>query len=80
MVELIQQNWNRNQGIVGTTIVRFTITRNGTIELVQVERTSGFQALDDAAQLALLRTRLPELPPQYSNPALGVHVTFEYRR
>ena len=39
-----------------------------------VERPSGFVALDYAAQRALLLTRLPELPPQFPNPSLTVHV------
>jgi hypothetical protein len=37
-------------------------------------------ALDYAAQRALLLTRLPELPPQYPNPNLTLHVTFQYQR
>jgi len=28
----------------------------------------------------LLITRLPELPPQYPNATLPVHITFEYQR
>jgi TonB family protein len=80
MVALIQQNWQPNQGISGSTVMKFTITRNGSIQAVNVERPSGFVALDLAAQQALLRTRLPELPLQFPNPTLSVHVTFEYQR
>ena len=39
-----------------------------------------FVALDYAAQRALLLTRLPELPAQFPNPSLTVHVTFQYQR
>lgn len=80
MVSLVQRNWDRNQGVTGSTLMKFTITRRGSIEGVMVERPSGFIALDYAAQRALLQTRLPELPPQYPNPTLGVHVTFDYQR
>lgn len=80
MIALIQQNWQSNQGVVGSTVARFTITRSGTIQGVMVERPSGFIALDLAAEQALLRTRLPELPPQFPNPTLTVHITFEYQR
>lgn len=80
MVTLVQQNWQRNQGVAGSTLMKFTITRRGSIEGVVVERPSGFVALDYAAQRALLLTRLPELPPQYPNPTLGIHVTFDYQR
>jgi TonB family protein len=80
MVSLIQQNWQSKQGVAGATIMRFTITRRGSIEGVQVFQTSGFVALDLAAQQALLRTRLPELPPQYPNQTLTMRVTFDYSR
>ena len=80
MIALIQQNWMSNQGIAATTIVRFTITRSGSIQGVMIAQPSGFLALDLAAQQALLRTRLPELPPQFSNPTLTVNITFEYQR
>jgi TonB family protein len=80
MVALIQQNWQSNQGVAGSTVMRFTITRGGSIEQVQVYQPSGFVALDLAAQQALLRTRLPELPPQYPNQTLTMRVTFEYQR
>jgi TonB family protein len=80
MTQLIQRNWQQNQGVVGSTLMKFTITRAGSIEGVMVERPSGFIALDLAAQRALLLTRLPDLPPQFPNPSLTVHVTFEYQR
>lgn len=80
MVALVQQNWQRNQGVAGSVLMKFTITRRGSIDGVVVERPSGFVALDYAAQRALLLTRLPELPPQYPNPTLGIHVTFDYQR
>lgn len=80
MVALIQQNWMSNHGITANVIVRFTITRSGSIQGVQLYEPSGFVALDLAAQQALLRTRLPELPPQYPNPSLTMRITFEYQR
>jgi TonB family protein len=80
MIGLIQQNWRSNQGVAGSTVMRFTITRSGSIEGVQVFQPSGFVALDLAAQQALLRTRLPELPPQYPNPTLTMRITFDYQR
>lgn len=80
LITLVQQNWQAKQGVAGSTVMRFTITRRGSIEGVQVFQTSGFLALDLAAQQALLRTRLPELPPQYPNQTLTMRVTFEYLR
>ena len=80
MVTLIQRNWQSNQGVAGSTLMQFTITRGGSIQGVMIERPSGFVALDLAAERALLLTRLPELPIQFPNPTLTVHLTFEYRR
>ena len=80
MVTLIQRNWQLNQGVRGVTLMKFTITRGGSIQDVMVERPSGFLALDLAAERALLTTRLPELPPAFPNPSLTVHITFEYQR
>jgi len=60
--------------------MKFTISRTGTIENVQVEQSSGFLAHELTAQRALLLTRLPELPIQYPNPNLGIHMIFEYQR
>ena len=80
MVRRIQSNWNQNQGLVGSTGMRFTIQRDGTIQDIQLERPSGFQVLDDAARRALLLTRLPPLPAPFTHPSLTVHVTFDYQR
>ena len=80
MVTIIQRNWQSNQGVAGTVIMKFTITRAGTIESVQVEQPSGFQVHELNAQRALLLTRLPELPIQYPNASLTVHMRFEYQR
>jgi TonB family protein len=80
MIALVQQNWQQNQGVTGSTLMKFMITRTGSIRDVMVEQPSGFVALDLAAQQALLRTRLPELPPQFPNPTLTVHMKFEYQR
>src|SRR5882672_2890703 len=80
MATLIQNNWQSKQGMTGSVIMKFTITRGGAIENVQVEQSSGFQVHELASQRALLLTRLPELPIQYPNPTLTVHMRFEYQR
>jgi len=80
MVTLIQRNWDSKQPAAGSVIMKFTVTRAGTVENVQVEQSSGFVAHELTAQRALLLTRLPELPIQYPNPTLTVHMRFEYQR
>lgn len=80
MAELVTQNWNGKQGLVGLTTMMFTIQRDGRIEGIQIEKGSGFIVLDTEAARALRNTRLPPLPSRYSNPTLTVHLEFAYER
>jgi TonB family protein len=80
MAELVKQNWNGNHGLVGVTTMMFTVTRDGRIEAVKLEKSSGFTVLDTEAGRALRVTRLPPLPSRYTNPTLTVHLEFAYER
>lgn len=81
MIERIRTNWNARAEAVGETMIKFTIQRDGQIQGVEVERSSGFTALDINAQRALLVTRtLPPLPAAFPNPTLTVHLNFQYSR
>lgn len=80
MSAFIQRSWEQNQGLVGSTTMKFTILRNGTIQDPQIEKSSGFIALDNAAMRALQLTRLPPLPAAFPNPTLTVHLRFDYQR
>jgi len=76
----ILSNWDSRQGAAGRVHMRFVIQRDGRIVDVTVEDTSGVQTLDLYARRALTLTKLPALPPAYTEPALAVHLYFEYRR
>lgn len=80
MQDLINRNWSSKQQTEATTIMKFTIQRDGTLTNIQIERSSGQPTLDFMAQRALMLTKLPPLPAPYTNPSLGVHVTFEFLR
>lgn len=80
MVTMIRRSWDQNQGVVGSTTMQFTILRNGVIQSPQVEKSSGFVVLDNAAMRALQLTRLPPLPAAFENPTLTVHLRFDYQR
>lgn len=81
VVQRIQQNWSSKQNMAGATLVKFTIQRDGTLADVQVERPSGFVALDMTAHRAVMITqRVPPLPAQFPNQTLTVHLKFEYQR
>ena len=80
LVTFIQRSWDNNQGVVGSTTLKFTIARDGTIQAPQVEKPSGFIALDNSAMRAVQITRLPPLPAAFQNPTLTVHMRFDYQR
>jgi TonB family protein len=81
MLQLIQKNWNGQQAVSGQSQVKFTIQRDGTLTAIELERPSGYFALDRAAQRAVLVTgRLPPLPRQFTEGHLTVHLIFRYQR
>jgi TonB family protein len=81
MIQLIQRNWNGRQATPGATLMKFTIQRDGRLTNVELERSSGYFALDQTAQRSLLVTRqLPPLPGAFPEPTLTVHLTFQYER
>lgn len=81
MVSMISQNWNQFQQVPGETVMKFTILRDGRITSVEVEKPSGYIALDLAARRALeVTAQLPALPAAYPEPQLVVHLSFQYKR
>lgn len=77
----IRRVWNSRHGVAGQTVVKFTIQRDGLITDVEIERSSGYLVLDEAARRAVLLARqLPPLPAVFDRPALTVHLNFEYQR
>jgi len=81
MVQMIQANWKRNQGASGTVQMKFTIRRDGLIMNVEVEKPSNIAMLDLESQRALLNTKqLPQLPREFTENTLTVHLIFEYQR
>ena len=81
MVSLIRERWDSNQETAGAAVVRFTVRRDGGIDAVGVDRSSGYTALDQSARRAILLTReLPPLPALFTEDSLTVRLTFEYQR
>lgn len=63
----------------GHLIVSFTILRDGTVRNPQIEHSSGFPLLDEAA-LAMLReaSPVPPLPPSYRPALVSVDLPVEF--
>jgi protein TonB len=76
----IEDGWDKNLGRPGSTIIRFTIRRDGTVVAAAVHQTSGFAPLDESARRAVQVARLPPLPRQFTDEALTVRLTFNYER
>ena len=76
----IKANWNDRQGTAGTTQMRFVIQRDGRIVDISVEKSSGVEALDLYARRALILAKSPPLPSAFPEPALVVHLYFDYTR
>jgi periplasmic protein TonB len=74
----IDANWQKAQAQRGTTVVRFSILRNGSITDLKVVKPSGSSLLDRASRRALEEARLPPLPVQYASDRLTVNLTFPY--
>ena len=80
MLQLIQGNWNARQQVSGETMVMFRIQRDGRLTDIELERSSGYPALDLTAQRALFLTqRVPPLPSAFPDDHLTVHLRFEYQ-
>jgi protein TonB len=61
-----------------STIIGFRIKKNGRIESVNIENSSGKYLYDQAAQRAVLTAGpLPPLPQEFSEDFLVVHIEFE---
>jgi TonB family protein len=77
----IDSAWRKNWPDRGKTTLRFSIRRDGTIDLpnVRVDKSSGSGVLDRAAMSALTSAaRLPPLPSQYEGQTLIVVLDFPY--
>jgi len=58
--------------------IYFTILRNGNVVDATVEQSSGIAAFDQSALRAVLSSRPPPLPLEYTGNQLGVHLIFQY--
>lgn len=80
MASTIKSNWNSQLGAVGRTHLRFVIQRDGRITDITVEQSSGVEFMDSYARRALILSKLQPLPAAYDQPALAVHLYFDYSR
>ena len=77
--ERIRRVWNDKAAARGTSVIRFTIQRDGTVRDVGVFRSGG-PALDVAAERAVQLATLPRLPGKFQYDTLGIRLTFNYEQ
>lgn len=62
-------------------VVRFNILRNGKVEGLELEKSSGNAALDESALAAISKASpFPQLPADYGSDHLTVHFSFTYEQ
>jgi TonB family protein len=84
MNDKISRNWRNayaGQAEVVLCTVYFRILRDGRVEDARVEKSSGEASFDRAALRAVINSSpLTQLPPDYRESRLTVHLDFEYRK
>ncbi len=81
MLDRIRTQWRSIVGISGSTLVGFTIQRDGNVTNISTEQSSGYAVLDlNAVDAVRGAGQLPELPGAFPNPTLSVHLNFQYIR
>lgn len=81
MIEKIRANWSARAEVAGQVLIKYTIQRDGTLTSTEIEKSSGYTALDINALRAVVGTRqLLPLPGSFPNPTLTVHLNFQYTR
>ena len=81
VVTRISAVWRSVQPEHGTTILKFTIQRDGKITDIEPDTSSGSSLLDRLSRATLMdpALRLPPLPAEYTNDHLTIHLSFPYR-
>ncbi len=84
MTDKISRNWrNPYRGEEESVLctIYFRILRDGTVTGLKLEKSSGISVFDRAALRAVMSSSpLPQLPPDYAESHLTVHLDFEYRK
>ena len=61
-----------------TCVIYFTVLSNGNVIDAIVENSSGIPAFDQSALRAVIESKPPPLPLEYTGNQLGIHLEFQY--
>ncbi|HOJ30733.1 MAG TPA: energy transducer TonB [bacterium] len=79
---MLQRKWKPPKGknYSSTSVVSFKIKKNGTVEEIMIEKSSGFKEFDESAIKAVKETTgIPPLPGTYKPEYLEIAVKFNVR-
>lgn len=77
--DTLTQNWGRMSSAQGRVSVYFRIRKDGRIEGLRIETSSGNAALDQSAEIAVKRvSKFNALPDGFDGDSLGVRFWFTY--
>ena len=78
MLALIEARWYKPAVPEGTNaLLRFRIHRDGRVDRIEIEESSGLSSFDRATLRAMYAANpRPPLPPAYGRPILTVHLRF----
>lgn len=82
----VSSNWLKAlvpPGVTGTykVVIFFKIKKNGEVDEIKIEESSGLESLDLSAFRAVkFSIPFPPLPREYEGDYLGVHFQFEFRK
>ena len=66
------------RGARGQVELEFTVERGGAMTGLRLVKSSGLRELDEAAVVALRRSRMPSLPDAFPRERITMEVTFYY--
>jgi TonB family protein len=74
----IRDKWKPLAGGGNRPLIMFEITRSGRVTKIVTQRSSGDERFDLGANRAISDAQpFPELPPEFKEPLLRVHLEFE---
>ncbi|HYT76273.1 MAG TPA: TonB C-terminal domain-containing protein [Vicinamibacterales bacterium] len=80
VTQLIQRNWQPHQQQDGSSGVKFTIHRDGSVTDIAIEEGAN-EMLNLASKRAIVVTvRVPPLPAAFTPEHLTLHIVFQYQR
>jgi outer membrane biosynthesis protein TonB len=77
LLQRIEAKWNKDVPGRGSTVLRFTIRRDGSITNITTDSTTN-QFFENQSRSALMQAHLEPLPSEFKDDHLVIHLRFPY--